>query len=62
MAAYLFEIEFTDCYAIISFALTHNLKNNQNGKIQFFRYLFPKFRLFTLNYSNTLKAIANTLN
>ena len=29
MAAYLFEIEFT-------VALTHNLKNNQNGKIHVF--------------------------
>ena len=43
MAAYLFEIEFTD--VIISFALTHNLKNNQNGKIQVF-HLFIYFRNF----------------
>ena len=50
MATYLFEIEFTGCYVIISFALTHNLKNNQNGKIQFLIYLFPKFRVFALNY------------
>ena len=49
MAAYLFEIEYTDCYVIISFALTRNLKNNHNDKIQVFHlfiYLFPKFRLF----------------
>ena len=58
MAAYLFEIEFTDCYVIISFALTHNLKNSQNGKIQVFHIFiseisFIYIKLFKYSESNS---------
>ena len=58
MAAYLFEIELTDCYVIISFALTHNLKNTRNGKIQVFHIFISEMSFIyikLLKYSESNK-------
>ena len=65
MAAYLFDIEFTDCYVIICFVLTHNLKNNQNGKIQVFHIFISEISYIyikLLKYSERIATPSTKLN